>query len=233
MTIVDGADATGFNFRTLAGIPANFAKAGYATGSGGIAWTAIQFAKYPGAIVIDQDPSAVDTTADVLDFETAAATVGHLAPWVKAATANFKANKRPGQRVPAIYCSLSNVTTVANALIAGGVAACPLWVAHYGIGRTAAVTVLNGSNGPFPIIGMQYSDQGGGGTYDLDVFLSSWLSNVSGKKAAVVNASMPPGQWDNPEVWTWVTASVTGQGLDGKQHEFDYDGTTGLWVRKS
>jgi hypothetical protein len=233
VSIVDGVDATGSNFTALAAVPVSYVKAGYATGSAGVAWSAAQFGKYPGSIVIDQDVKASDVTADVLDYENGAATLADLAPWKKAAQVSYLSGKRSGQREPAVYCSLSSVTAVVNALVAGGVTGCPLWMAHYGIGRAAAVSILNASNGPFPIAGVQYSDQGGGGVYDLDVFLTSWVTTISGKKTVPVPQS-PPGQWLNPAAWTWQTGvTVSGSGLDNVHHAFMFNASTGGWVKQS
>ena len=39
----------------------------------------------------------------------------------------------------------------------------------------------------------------------------------------------PPGQWDNPEAWTWQSAVTAGTGLDGKLHMFHFTGTA--WAK--
>ncbi len=155
--------------------------AGYTTGSGTVPWTAADWAAHPGAVHICQDPGATDTTADVLDVERGAATIGVAARWAEAAAANVAAGKRPGQRHPAIYMSLSMVTPVVNALIAGGISEGPgLWIARWGITADEARTVVQIAGGPFPVIGVQYRNAG---LYDVSVFSRPWLDAVSGDPA--------------------------------------------------
>lgn len=178
-------DVTGSNY---AHAPAG-QLAGYVTGSGGIAWTAAMWQQNPGAVRIDQSAvnTALDELADAIDFEAGAATLADLAPWVKAAEANFSRNVRPGQRHPVIYCSASNVSAVVNALIAGGITSgVSLWVAHYGVSEASAVAAVLAAAGPFPVTGFQFTDTGGGGTYDIDVFSTAWLAAQSGVAGSTV-----------------------------------------------
>ncbi len=157
--------------------------AGYATGSGDVPWTAADWAAHPGAVRIDQAPvnTPLNELCDVLDVERGAATLADCAPWCEAATANVAAGKRPGQRHPAIYMSLSMVTPVVNALIAGGISEGPgLWIAHWGITAGEARTVVQIAGGPFPVIGVQYRNAG---LYDVSVFSRPWLDAVSGDPA--------------------------------------------------
>ena len=122
--------------------------------------------------------------------------------------------------------SQSNVTPVVNALIAGGVTSgIGLFVADWN-GLANAQAMLAKSSGPFPVIGVQYEDAG---SYDLDVWLTSWLSNRSGKKVTVMQA--PPGQWNDPKAWTWKECIVVGAGLDGNLHVFTFSPSTGVWSK--
>jgi hypothetical protein len=218
--IIDGADATTANVDSL---PKGLGVvAGYATGPD-VAWTRAQFAEYPDAIIIDQDPAATDPMADVLDYEAGAATLDHLAPWARAALADWRAGVRPGQRSPAIYASQSKLTDVANALAAGGVSGIGLWIANWSEGRAAAVQQIEAAGGPFPVIGVQWADAG---THDLDVFSGPWVNARSSR--AVVAA--PPGQWHDPKAWTWQAATIVGIGQNGKLCAFEYrDGAP--WAR--
>jgi hypothetical protein len=151
--------------------------AGYSTGSGSVPWTVADWNAHPGAVRICQDPAATDTTADVLDVEAGAATIGKCAGWAKAAIASVTAARRPGQRHPAIYMSLSNVTPVVNALIAGGVTSgVGLWVANWNLTEAEAQALVAHAGGPFPIIGVQYGNRG---SYDVSVFSGPWLAAVS------------------------------------------------------
>ena len=156
--------------------------AGYSTGSGDVPWTAADWKAHAGAVRIDQDPAASDPTADILDVESGAATIADVAPWAEAAAAAYATGKRPGQRHPAIYMSLSNVTPVANALVAAGITSGPgLWVANWNLTAAEATALVVSGGGPFPIIGVQYRNAG---TYDVSVFSASWLSDVSGDPPA-------------------------------------------------
>lgn len=232
VAVIDGADATGSN---LASLPAGFAVlAGYSTGSGGVPWSAEQWADHPNAVRIDQSPenTAADETADVLDVETGAATFADIAPWALAARSAWAKATRPGQRHPAVYASKSNLTAVCNALAAAEVTGIGLFVADWTGSREDAEAMLQASSGPYPVIGCQYADEG---LYDVDVFLASWLDTRSAKAAPqpapVVKPSLPPGQWNNPQAWTWTEVSVTGTGLDGKMHTFSYSRPGNIWVK--
>lgn len=177
--IVVAYDVTG---RFYSRVPAG-QRCGYDTGSGGIAWTADMWAANPGAVHIDQSPAvtALNETSDVLDYERGAATLADIAPWAKAAQASFARNTRPGQRHPAVYMSASAVTDVVNALIAGGISSgVSLWVANWNLTEAESVAAVLAGSGPFPVIGIQFTDTGGGGTYDLDFFSVTWLSAQSG-----------------------------------------------------
>ena len=222
VAITPVTDATSSNFSAL---QFGMKVAGYTTGTPDIRWTAEQFAQFPDAIRIDQDARASDPTADILDVEAGAATIAECAPWVKAARQNWLSAKRPGQREPGIYCSKSMVTAVANALVAGGVDRCPLWVASWGIGTSGATKLLLDSGGPYPIVGVQFQNFA---RFDESLFLDSWLSNVSGKKAAV---QAPPGQWIDPKLWTWKDVAIVGLGLDGNLHSFVYDDAKDTWTK--
>jgi hypothetical protein len=227
-----GFDATHAN---LPQVPNSAGQAaGYISGSPDIAWTLADFKRFPKAIRIDQAAFAaeIDKTADIFDYENGAVNDSILATVIKGAQVNYRSRTMPGQRNPGVYCSRGNVTHVVNTLIAGGISACPLWVADWNNNSGQAAAEIAYSGGPFPIIGRQYSDQGGGGTYDLDVFSQAWLDTVSGGKDPAptsVTPQSPPGQWNNPNAWSWKGVSITGLGLDGQVYVFIYDLTSGNW----
>ena len=174
MGIVAAHDATRENIGRLPGGQA----AGYTTGSSSIRWTDADFAAHPGAVRIDQDGTASDPSADVLDVENGAATFSDCPGWAKRAMADYAAGTRPGQRTPAIYFSASNVHSVVNALVDGGVkSGVGLFVASWSLGMESAIQLIESSRGPFPIIGVQYASND---FYDSDVFDGSWLDDVSG-----------------------------------------------------
>jgi hypothetical protein len=198
-----GYDATGSNIGHL---PAGKVVCGYSTGSDGIAWTTAQFKAHPGAVWIDQDPGAEDSTADVLDVENGAATIADCPGWVRRALASWTAVKRAGQRKPAIYCNQSNVTPVVNELIAAGiVSGVGLFPANWNYTYQEAAAIVAEAGGPFPIIGLQYNNAG---LIDDDVFSVPWLSNISRPPAPAVTKPVtdpvgkptvaPPGIWTFP-----------------------------------
>lgn len=201
MSITLGADCTHAN---IASLPAGLFPAGYVTEANpgdGIAWTAADFAKYPHAVRIAQSPALsvdVNAHADVLDVEAGAATLADIGAWATAALASFKAASRPGQRTPLVYCSASNVTAVVNALNSAKLnhGEVGLWVAHWGEGQATAIADVNNASGPWPVHATQYANAG---KYDLDVFSTAWLSNVSGKPA-------PPTSFGGVQAgWRWCT----------------------------
>ena len=48
---------------------------------------------------------------------------------------------------------------------------------------------------------------------------------------AVVKPAMPPGQWLDPQAWTWAEATITGTGMDGKVHTFAYSKAANTWAK--
>ena len=174
---VVGYDATRVN---IASLPKGAqVYAGYSTGSGDVPWSEADFAAHATALGpclrIDQDPAASDATADILDVERGAATIADAPGWARRALADFRAATRPGQRSPAIYCSAGNVTLVVNALIGGGVTSgAGLAVANWSITEAQAIGDVIAAAGPFPVVGVQWSDPG---PYDVDVFSRAWLRN--------------------------------------------------------
>lgn len=154
--------------------PAGANLAGYTTGSNGIGWFSADWTAHPTAVRIDQDWQASDATADVLDVENGAATPGECAGWVKRALANYAAAARPGQRQPAIYMSLNQVSAVTAALHAGGVTGgVTLWIADWMNNQAQAQSMIGTTYSGFPVSGVQYRNAG---AYDMDVFDATWWS---------------------------------------------------------
>jgi hypothetical protein len=93
--------------------------------------------------------------------------------------------------------SLSNVTPVVNALVAGGITeGVSLWVANWSLTEAEARALVQTAGGPWPIIGVQYANRG---TYDESVFSAAWLAAVSGDPPVT-----PPGTWHGE----YVTAGM-------------------------
>ncbi len=224
MSITFVLDAT---HRNIGAIPAGMLAALYTTGSPDIKATQADFHNHPNAIHICQDHGS-DTTADIIDMEKGAATVQDAVNFINNARHSFWTVQRPGQRWPGIYLSRSRVTEQANALVAAKLTQVPLWIAQWGEPQTIAVAEIAHTSGPWPVIGLQIRNQN---VDDFSVFSTEWLNAVSHKGAP--KATVPPGQWKNPNEWTWKTVKEIGTGLDNKTHEFDFNPLTGLWDKKA
>lgn len=217
----------------IGSLPGHASYAGYVTGSGGVAWTDADFAKFPDAIRIDQTPvgGKWDNLADVDDYERGAVQLNELAPRAKERMAAFKGNARPGQRSPVVYASASNIPDVANALVHGGVTSgVGLWVANWNLSESAAIADVLAGSGPFPIVLVQFHNAG---KFDISVASIAWLTNRSGQAKPPVSAHTPPGQWLHAEAWTWRSATIQGEGMDGQEHRFDFVPGTGAWTKRS
>src|SRR5579872_235679 len=117
MGVIPAFDATSANYGALP--PGQ--RCAYVTGTPDILWNTAELVANPGVVLIAQAVGLVVDESpfpDILDVEGGAATYADCGPWTIAMQAAFAANKRPGQRRPAIYCSASNVSNVANALVA-------------------------------------------------------------------------------------------------------------------
>lgn len=174
--IVDAFDATAANFDML---PTHGYHVGYTTGTSDIQWTSGMWARYPRAVRICQDAGATDKTADVVDIERGAATIADAVAWYPEALANFRNGTRPGQRWPACYASMNNITPLANAFIAAKITSGPcLFIADWNNDLASAIAELTHAGGPFPEIGRQFESRE---FYDCDVLSLAWLQRESAK----------------------------------------------------
>jgi hypothetical protein len=226
INVIEAQDATTTN---ASAIPSGVLACGYDTG-GGIAWTPAQFAAhntpYP-AIHIDQDPSASDATADILDVESGAATVAEIPGWIIRARAKYAAKVRPSQRWPGIYLSMGNLSAAVSALQGAGIVNVPFWTAQPGIGLAAATQRVVTATGPYPCIGVQYQYNT---LTDLNVFNEEWVKTMTGNAVpptpppAPANSRppAPPGEYEKGVV-------LTGIGLDGNLWITTYSPVTGKW----
>jgi len=207
-------DAIHVNEPTL---PEGFQNAGYTTGTADIKWTEADWKKHPVAVRICQDNTASDETADVLDVESGAATPAECARWAKAALLNYRGSRRKGQRSPLIYMSASNVSTVVNALIAGGIKdGIGLWVANFNLSKADGESMVTGASGPFPVTGVQYTDNPPNGTYDTSVMSAKWLADTADESQWLRLTDIP----HNAPVFYNVKAGTLG-----------YTNTAGKWTR--
>jgi hypothetical protein len=169
LATVVGYDVTAENYeaRPLAGQIAL-----YVTGTADIIATPAMRAANPGAITINQ--SGGNVVADWYDVESGAVTPAEVPGLIRnAREARLTGN---GRRNPGVYVNQSNTTTVVNELVAAKMTNVPLWLADYNLTLAEAVTALQSSSGPYPIVGYQYANAG---THDEDVWLASWVSQVS------------------------------------------------------
>jgi hypothetical protein len=144
------ADAMGVNSHN---IPTDMQKVGaYVTGSGGVAWSAADLARFhiPELVTINQLPADPgNIAADVDDMETNAATIKDAVDW---STDRVKAGK-----MPSIYVQASRVTELINALKASGINAADLWVANWNLSEDEARAQVKAASGPFPVKAIQYA----------------------------------------------------------------------------
>jgi len=151
-------DAIHDNVPALAQAPGLQVAAGYVTGSPDILWTAADWARFSMPhVTIDQGYTGSPVpSADVRDVEAGA--------WTPAAAVNLSGWTAAQ---PTIYCSLSVLPQVAQAGWQGAV-----WVADWtGTPPASPPAVPAGMT----CVAVQYTDQGGGGAYDLSVvFDPAW-----------------------------------------------------------
>lgn len=206
--VIDIYDTVGANVIAL---PAGQQAAGYTTGSGAVPWTPAQFAAHTTphpAVRIDQDPSARDYTADLLDVEANAATVAEIVRWITGARANFNAGLTSGQRWPGIYVGLSNLDAAIANLKAANITDVPFGIPDL-TNRADAVTKVSTASTGFYRVWQQYQF---GPSYDSGIVSVPWLTKVS--KVATPNPTPRfsiagvPGEWEEAVV-------VTGKGVDG------------------
>jgi hypothetical protein len=171
LATITGYDVTSENYNHR---PATGQPAFYVTGTVDVIATPAMRSAYPAAILINQSSSDQNVIADVYDVETGALTPAQVPSLIQSArTARLSGN---GRRNPAVYVNESNLTTVVNELVTAKLTNVPLWLANYTFTLAEAVSLLQASSGPYPIIGYQYEDAG---TYDADVWLESWVDSVS------------------------------------------------------
>lgn len=223
MTVQIVIDAT---HRNILAIPKGTLAALYTTGSQDIRATEADFNNHPNAVRICQDHGS-DDTADILDMELGAATVQNVIDWLPRARHSFNTNKRPGQRWPGIYLSLSRLTEMANALVTAHDSNVPLWIAEWGLSQATALANINAANGPFPTVAFQIRNLG---TSDFSLFSSDWLNRRSGMPTQT-HGEIPPGPWKDPKEWDWKQVIEIGIGLDNKLHCFAYDPVHGTWTK--
>ena len=184
LPVTIGFDAT---WADMSSLPLGAQWAGYSTGTGIVPWPRAWLDAHPGVLRICQDPDLTDDTADYGDIEWQAGLVDQAPGFITRARAAWHAAKRPGQRWPGLYVNGSNLHPVANALVAARIPPpVPVILADWNLSQAAATAdvlaaiamLASGTPDPFPIVGIQFTDPG---PYDIDVYSSAWLANVSRK----------------------------------------------------
>ena len=191
------ADATSTNFNNL---PTGIMRAGYVTGTPDIKWTLQQIST--ASVTIDQggDGSPVGI-ADVRDVEAGA--------WTMAAAVSLAGWTAPR---PTIYTSLDNLPALEQAGWKGDV-----WVADYTGTQPSSPPAMPAG---MTCVAVQYTDQGGGGTYDLSVvFDPIW------PEADVIIPGVPG-------TWLAMPTAFTGSNGDAIYVGYGTDGTV-WWAKYS
>lgn len=169
LATVAGYDVTAKNYARR---PPSGQAALYVTGTSDIIATPAMLKENPHAITINQ--SGANVIADEYDVETGAITPAQLPGLIRNAQAAWLTGN--GRRRPVAYVNQSNKTAVVNALTSAKITNVGLHIADYSLTEAQAITLLQMSNGPYPVIGYQYNDAG---EYDEDVWLESWVNDVS------------------------------------------------------
>jgi hypothetical protein len=165
--IITMIDATHDN---VSSIPPSAPKvAGYVTGSGGIRWTAADWARFSGVKVgINQRPDSDPLLGDVLDVEPGA--------WTNEGAAQACRERQQHGREINLYSSQDNLTPLLNACIAVGVMVGNLWVANYSLSCEEATAMVVHRSGPWPIQAVQWASNLtlSQGNSDLSVTAPGW-----------------------------------------------------------
>jgi hypothetical protein len=66
---------------------------------------------------------------------------------------------------------------VCNVLAGAGITGVGLWVADWNFTELQAIADIAAASGPYPVIGVQFTDNG---DFDSDAFSAAWLAAVSG-----------------------------------------------------
>jgi hypothetical protein len=198
-----GFDVTGDNITEAPAPDSGLQAALYVTGDDGVPATSEDLERYPMALRIAQWPTAsVDDAAiaDYFDAESGAITLAMLPGLIQDAITAFKAGTRPGQRWPAVYCGdQADPTEVANTLNAAGLGSelIGLVIVDWSLTVEEATAMVANASGPYPVVGVQYNDEGPNQEpYDEDVFSQKWVNDVS----TVPN---PPVETGNQANWAW------------------------------
>ena len=144
--------------------------AGYVTGTSSIQWTPSDWASFPGRVLVTIDQGAYGSpvaAADVRDVESGA--------WTAAAAVN-----RAGWTAarPTIYISLDSLPSLESAGWQGDV-----WIADYtGTVPSGPPSIPAGMT----CVAWQYTDQGGGGAYDLSAVFDPVWPSVQGSDMPLI-----------------------------------------------
>lgn len=137
---------------SVSSIPARAPKvAGYVTGTGGVEWTAGDWARFAttAKVRINQMPGTDPLLGDVLDVEDGA--------WSNQGAAQACKERRQHGLAINLYSSQDNLTPLLNACIAAGVTSGNLWVANYSLSEAEATAMVVHRYGPWPIQAVQWA----------------------------------------------------------------------------
>lgn len=204
------------SLEAIRALPADSIVAGYNTGTPDIVWTPADLAMIPADLtvtMIDQGypGNSPNYSANERDCENGAWTIEDAV------------NKDHWNVVrPCLYLGFPN--TFQEAYDAGWRGDVRL-VQASSSAPSSPPTVPKGIN----VIAIQWNFSNP--NYDGSVVFDPYWP----KEAPVTTptAAVPPGQWNNPDKWTWKDCAVVGSGTDGNFYVFAYDPTTNLWIKQS
>jgi hypothetical protein len=182
--------------------------AGYVTGSSQILWTAADWAQFPNIphVTIDQGFTGSPVASAVVRDVQAGA-------W----TASAAVNRHGWTPVrPTIYCSLSTLPQVQQAGWQGDI-----WVADYDNVQSLNFTVPPGMN----CVAKQYTDQGGGGAYDLSVVFDPYWPLEAPVSLPVKAIPAPPGKGNS--------ATIVITGANGGMYVATWDEASDKWTERA
>jgi len=171
-------------------------------------------AAFPGALLLSVAVLAADD-ADCLDIETGDAAPADAAGW-------YGRQKARGAARPCLYADASAMESgVIPAITAAGIsrASVRLWSAHY-TGTAHICGPASCKAMSIPADGTQWTDQALGRPLDQSLLAADFFG-----------IAVPPGQWLDPQAWTWTEAAVIGKGLDGNMHAFTYSPASNAWAK--
>lgn len=184
--------------------------AGYLNGT--YAWSAADWALFPGAVHVGISIRASDHIGHVLDVEPGDATPAESVDWVIA--------RRAAGADPSVYCNASTWPTVVAAFNARGVATPHWWAAKY----DGDPTLLPGC------VAKQYLGDVAPGI-DISSVADYWPGVDTGPAAPTVSATTPATASKGPEIMQPILVKASDSPTSVRVELLTGTATTGLIIR--